>query len=118
MEVPTPKDIENQAQHTSAAQISTGSVARIDAPTKDTVDADIKTEKDYLGYEEDRWWQRVPFLDRHASPPTGTVDDAPLSGETSAGFFSQLYWTWLTPIMVRLAMLERMRLLPNRLYRF
>jgi hypothetical protein len=109
MEVLTPKDIEKKAQHISpsGAGISTGSATRIDAPTKDTIDTDIKSENDYVGYEEDHWWQRVPFLDRHASPPTGTLDDAPLSGEASAGFLSQLYWTWLTPIMVRLAILER-----------
>jgi len=120
MEVLTPRDIEKQAQHASplsSSRISTGSAARIDAPTKD-VDTGIKTENDHVGYEEVSWWQRVPFLDRHASPPTGTIDDAPLSGEASAGFFSQLYWTWLTPIMVRLVMHAReYGQIPNRLYR-
>lgn len=60
MESSSGKDVEKQAQYAPPpARVSTGSIARIDAPTKDTVETDdTKTEKpddEYFGYAEDHW---------------------------------------------------------------
>ncbi len=46
-----------------------------------------------------RRWQRVPFVSLKASPPRPSLEDADLSPEAHASWFSRLTFNWVTPIL-------------------
>ncbi|KAJ7221013.1 ABC transporter [Mycena haematopus] len=49
---------------------------------------------------ERSWYTRVPFTStKPPPPPGGTLEDAPLSPELTASFFSLLYFGWITPLL-------------------
>ncbi|KIM34225.1 hypothetical protein M408DRAFT_303315 [Serendipita vermifera MAFF 305830] len=78
-----------------------GAAASANDPEKQrSIDAEKEKPTEFLQYDEARWWQRVPFLPRNASPPTGTLESAPMTPEMTASPWSRLYWSWMTPIMV------------------
>lgn len=45
-------------------------------------------------------WETVPFVGRNVPPPSGTLEDARMTLEASANWFSLLYFSWMTPMMV------------------
>ncbi|PVG03230.1 P-loop containing nucleoside triphosphate hydrolase protein [Serendipita vermifera] len=67
----------------------------IKAATKDSTD----TEDDQI-VENSKEVDRTGYDDiRNAPPPSGTLEDAPISKETTSSFFTQLYFAWVTPLM-------------------
>ncbi|QRW24645.1 ABC transporter transmembrane region [Rhizoctonia solani] len=54
---------------------------------------------DFLRYDKAKWYQRVPFAGSNPPAPLVSIDDAPLTPEANANWFSHLFFQWITPTL-------------------
>ncbi|KIY65390.1 hypothetical protein CYLTODRAFT_492364 [Cylindrobasidium torrendii FP15055 ss-10] len=56
-------------------------------------------DKPIVRFHERKFWQRVPFASIKADPPKASMDDADMTPEVSANWFSQATFNWVTPLL-------------------
>ncbi|KAF8812992.1 hypothetical protein BYT27DRAFT_6393896 [Phlegmacium glaucopus] len=76
---------------------STSTIA-LDIPVTSTLSPDPK-QLPTLGNQR-LWWQRVPFTSsKLPKPPKESLEDASFLPEATAGFFSLITFSWITPLL-------------------
>ncbi|GJE96593.1 ABC transporter [Phanerochaete sordida] len=59
----------------------------------------VSTEEvEVRGFKRSRWF-RMPFVPVNPPPPKTSIDDAELLPETTAGWFSLVTFSWITPLL-------------------
>ncbi|KAF8813301.1 ABC transporter [Phlegmacium glaucopus] len=79
---------------------STSTIA-LDIPVTSTLSPDPKQlPTPYFTGNQRLWWQRVPFTSsKPPKPPKESLEDASILPEATAGLFSLITFSWITPLL-------------------